>query len=82
MGKFKFPSAYTILFFLIAVVAVLSWVGQVTTAPFEIQGNESLGEVRLGAVVGRRQWVRLEVVRATEPNSPDWGGLLSVGVRY
>ncbi|WP_240265236.1 hypothetical protein, partial [Klebsiella pneumoniae] len=24
MGKFKFPSAYTILFFLIAVVAVLT----------------------------------------------------------
>lgn len=26
MGKFKFPSAYTILFFLIAIVAVLTWI--------------------------------------------------------
>lgn len=26
MGKFKFPSAYTILFILIALVAVMTWI--------------------------------------------------------
>ena len=42
MGKFKFPSAYTILFFLIAVVAALSWV--VPAGQYQMAMNETLGK--------------------------------------
>ena len=42
MGKFKFPSAYTILFFLIAVVAALSWI--VPAGQYQMAMNEVLGK--------------------------------------
>ncbi|PZR74840.1 MAG: C4-dicarboxylate ABC transporter, partial [Stutzerimonas stutzeri] len=42
MGKFKFPSAYTILFFLIAVVAVLTWI--VPAGQYQMAMNETLGK--------------------------------------
>lgn len=42
MGKFKFPSAYTILFFLIAVVAVLTWI--VPAGQYHMAINEALGK--------------------------------------
>lgn len=40
-AKFKFPSAYTILFFLIAVVALLTWI--VPAGQYDRQLNEELG---------------------------------------
>jgi uncharacterized ion transporter superfamily protein YfcC len=42
MGKFKFPSAYTILFFLIAVVAALSWI--VPAGQYQMAMNATLGK--------------------------------------
>ncbi|MEO3740764.1 Uncharacterized membrane protein YfcC, ion transporter superfamily [Kosakonia oryzendophytica] len=42
MGKFKFPSAYTILFFLIAVVAALSWV--IPAGQYQMTLNPALGK--------------------------------------
>ncbi len=41
MSHFKFPTAFTILFILIAVVAVLTWV--IPAGEYERQMNESLG---------------------------------------
>ncbi|WP_170562348.1 YfcC family protein [Ruegeria atlantica] len=41
MSKFKFPTAFTILFILIAVVAVLTWV--IPAGEYERQMNEALG---------------------------------------
>ncbi|ONG14892.1 C4-dicarboxylate ABC transporter [Escherichia coli] len=40
MGKFKFPSAYTILFFLIAIVAVLTWI--IPAGQYHMAMNEAL----------------------------------------
>jgi hypothetical protein len=62
------------------VTPSLAWVGQQRTAPFEYQGTESLGELRLGAQVGRRRWIRATLVRGTADVSPKWGGLLAVGM--
>ena len=42
MGKFKFPSAYTILFILIALVAALSWI--VPAGQYQMMMNETLGK--------------------------------------
>lgn len=42
MGKFKFPSAYTILFVLIAIVAALSWV--IPAGQYQMAMNETLGK--------------------------------------
>ena len=42
MTKFKFPSAYTILFVLIALVAALSWI--VPAGKYEMTMNEALGK--------------------------------------
>ena len=42
MGKFKFPSAYTILFFLIAIVAVLTWI--IPAGQYHMAMNEALGK--------------------------------------
>ncbi|UGS42308.1 YfcC family protein [Pseudocitrobacter corydidari] len=42
MSTFKFPSAYTILFILIALVAVLSWV--VPAGQYQMAMNEALGK--------------------------------------
>ena len=64
------------------VTPTFRWIGQATTAPFEVQGNESLGEVRLGATIGRQRWLRVEVLRGTEAPSPHLGGLLTVGATY
>ena len=47
MTKFKFPSAYTILFVLIALVAALSWV--VPAGKYELTMNEALGTEVPGA---------------------------------
>ncbi|KUJ77129.1 YfcC family protein [Ruegeria profundi] len=41
MSKFKFPTAFTILFALIAIVAVLTWV--IPAGEYERQMNEALG---------------------------------------
>ncbi|MDG3084750.1 YfcC family protein [Vibrio hannami] len=41
LANFKFPSAYTILFFLIAVVALLTWI--VPAGQYDRQLNEELG---------------------------------------
>ncbi|MTI03675.1 YfcC family protein [Roseibium sp. RKSG952] len=41
MSKFKFPTAFTILFILIAVVAILTWV--IPAGEYERQMNEALG---------------------------------------
>lgn len=41
MSKFKFPTAFTILFLLIAIVAVLTWV--IPAGEYERQMNEALG---------------------------------------
>ncbi len=41
MSKFKFPTAFTILFILIAVVAALTWV--IPAGEYERQMNEALG---------------------------------------
>ncbi len=41
MSKFKFPSAFTILFILIAVVAALTWV--IPAGEYDRQMNEALG---------------------------------------
>ncbi|MGL5287028.1 Uncharacterized membrane protein YfcC, ion transporter superfamily [Aeromonas sp. RU39B] len=42
MTKFKFPSAYTILFVLIALVAALSWI--VPAGKYDMTMNEALGK--------------------------------------
>ena len=42
MTKSKFPSAYTILFVLIALVAALSWI--VPAGKYEMTMNEALGK--------------------------------------
>ncbi|HYH81123.1 MAG TPA: hypothetical protein VEX86_15075, partial [Longimicrobium sp.] len=63
------------------VVPSLSIVGQqVGAGHSEIRGNESLGEVRAGLRVGRREFVRAEVVRGYTDFSPGWGVLVSAGV--
>ncbi len=53
---------------------------QVGAGHSEIRGNESLGEVRAGLRVGRREFVRAEVVRGYTSVSPAWGVLVSAGV--
>jgi uncharacterized ion transporter superfamily protein YfcC len=42
MRRFKFPSAYTILFILIALVAALSWI--VPAGHYQMVMNETLGK--------------------------------------
>jgi uncharacterized ion transporter superfamily protein YfcC len=65
MGKFKFPSAYTILFFLIAVVAALSWI--VPAGQYQMAMNATLGkEVPIAAFKNARKdfdLVRLATLR-------------------
>lgn len=41
-GKFKFPSAYTILFILIALVAVMTWI--VPAGKYQMAMNPTLGK--------------------------------------
>lgn len=42
MGKFKFPTAYTILFILIALVAVMTWI--VPAGKYQMAMNATLGK--------------------------------------
>lgn len=53
---------------------------QVGAGHHEIRGNESLGEARAGFRIGRRQYLRAEVVRGYTAFSPNWGVLVSAGV--
>jgi hypothetical protein len=63
------------------VVPSLAVIGQQVGAGHdEIRGNESLGELRAGLRVGRREFVRAEVVRGYTGFSPGWGVLVSAGV--
>lgn len=49
MGKFKFPTAYTILFVLIALVAAMTWI--VPAGKYQMVTNAALGkEVLLQAL--------------------------------
>lgn len=41
MGKFKFPTAYTILFVLIALVAAMTWI--VPAGKYQMVTNAALG---------------------------------------
>ncbi|ODI17863.1 hypothetical protein AIJ67_23215 [Salmonella enterica subsp. enterica serovar Enteritidis] len=47
MGKFKFPTAYTILFILIALVAVMTWI--VPAGKYQMAMNATLGKEGPGA---------------------------------
>jgi hypothetical protein len=63
------------------IVPSLAVIGQQVGAGHEeIRGNESLGELRAGVRVGRREFVRAEVVRGYTGFSPGWGVLVSAGV--
>lgn len=42
MGKFKFPTAYTILFILIALVAVMTWI--MPAGKYQMAINATLGK--------------------------------------
>ena len=42
MGKFKFPTAYTILFVLIALVAAMTWI--VPAGKYQMVTNAALGK--------------------------------------
>ena len=53
---------------------------QVGAGHHEIRGNESLGEVRAGLRIGRREYLRAEAVRGYTDFSPGWGVLVSAGV--
>ena len=64
------------------VIPSLSWVGQQSGADFDVQGVESLSELRLGVQLGRERWLRAALVHGVAAASPEWGGLLSMGVHY
>lgn len=65
------------------VVPMLTVVGQqVGNGHREIRGNESLGEVRLGARVGGRRWLLAEVVAGYTDFSPGTGLLVSLGMDW
>ncbi|HSU13887.1 hypothetical protein [Longimicrobium sp.] len=53
---------------------------QVGAGHHEIRGNESLGEVRAGLRIGRREYLRAEIVHGYTGFSPSWGVLVSAGV--
>ncbi|HEX6750954.1 MAG TPA: hypothetical protein VF092_26940 [Longimicrobium sp.] len=62
------------------VVPAITVLGQqVGAGHHEIRGNESLGEVRAGLRIGRREYLRAEVVRGYTDFSPGWGVLVSAG---
>ena len=66
-----------------AVVPMLTVVGQqVGSGHREIRGNESLGEVRLGARAGGRRWLLAEVVAGYTDFSPGLGVLVSAGMDW
>lgn len=65
------------------VVPMLTVVGQqVGSGHSEIRGNESLGEVRLGARAGGRRWLLAEVVAGYTDFSPSTGVLVSAGMDW
>ncbi len=65
------------------VVPMLTVVGQqVGSGHREIRGNESLGEVRLGARAGGRRWLLAEVVAGYTDFSPRLGVLVSAGMDW
>ncbi len=49
------------------------------TGHAEIRGSENLGEARLGLRIGRRRWLKMEVVRGFESFSPAAGVIVTVG---
>lgn len=62
---------------------MLTVVGQqVGSGHREIRGNESLGEVRLGARAGGRRWLLAEVVAGYTDFSPGVGVLVSAGMDW
>lgn len=63
------------------LVPTITIVGQATTAPFQVRGNENLAEVRPGLQVGTRRWIRVSAVRGLAKYSPSRGVLVSAGVR-
>jgi hypothetical protein len=63
------------------VVPAITLLGQqVGAGHHEIRGNESLGEVRAGLRIGRREYLRAEAVRGYTRFSPAWGLLVSAGI--
>jgi hypothetical protein len=65
------------------VVPMLSVIGQqVGSGHGEIRGNESLGEVRLGARAGGRRWLLAELVAGYTDFSPGLGVLVSAGMDW
>lgn len=66
-----------------SVIPMLTVVGQqVGSAHSEIRGNESLGEVRLGARAGERRWLLAELVAGYMDFSPGLGVLVSAGMDW
>jgi hypothetical protein len=65
------------------VTPMLTVVGQqVGSGHSEIRGNESLGEVRLGARTGGRRWLLAELVAGYTDFSPGVGVLVSAGMDW
>jgi hypothetical protein len=65
------------------VAPMLTVVGQQVGAGHrEIRGNESLGEVRLGARIGGRRWLLAEAVAGYMDFSPGFGVLVSAGMDW
>ncbi|HYW10633.1 MAG TPA: hypothetical protein VE871_01720 [Longimicrobium sp.] len=65
------------------VIPMLTVVGQqVGSGHGEIRGNESLGEVRLGARAGGRRWLLAELVAGYTDFSPGLGVLVSAGMDW
>jgi hypothetical protein len=61
------------------VAPFVTWLGQ-RNGDLRLRGNENLSELRLGARVGRRYWVRLAWVHGLADFSPGDGVLVSAGV--
>lgn len=57
MGKFKFPTAYTILFILIALVAVMTWI--VPAGKYQMAMNATLGKKRCRWRERMPPWTRI-----------------------
>lgn len=51
-------------------------------ADWVVRGNEDLQELRLGARLGTRRWLEVDVVRGTAEFSPSFGVLLSAGMAW
>lgn len=65
------------------VIPSLTVLGQqVGTGHAEIRGNESLGEVRIGARTTGRRWVSAEAVAGYTGFSPEYGLLVALGTDW